>query len=175
MADESKPSSLLAAYHSRRDVLLRFLTARLGHREDAEDVLQELYIRLGRAADTADIHDLGAYLFRAAMNLARDWQRDRSRARTRDMAWVETQRIVVGGQTVDDTPSAENAYGAKQRITAIRNAIEELSPQCRRVFLLHKFEGLTHQEVAERVGISRSTVEKHMHTALRHLMNRLEP
>ena len=67
----------------------------------------------------------------------------------------------------------ESAYAAKQRVAAIRNALEELSPQCRRVFVMHKFEDLSHEEVARRVGISRSTVEKHMHTALKHLIARL--
>jgi RNA polymerase sigma-70 factor (ECF subfamily) len=59
-----------------------------------------------------------------------------------------------------------------QRLAEVRRALDELSPQCRRIFMLHKFEGLTHQEVAERANISRSTVEKHMHTALKHLMKR---
>jgi RNA polymerase sigma-70 factor (ECF subfamily) len=56
---------------------------------------------------------------------------------------------------------------------AVRRALDELSPQCRRIFVLHKFDGLSHKEIAERVNISRSTVEKHMHTALKHLIERL--
>jgi RNA polymerase sigma-70 factor (ECF subfamily) len=52
-------------------------------------------------------------------------------------------------------------------------ALDELSPQCRRVFVMHKLEGLSHPEISARVGISRSTVEKHMGSALKHLIKRL--
>ena len=69
--------------------------------------------------------------------------------------------------------SAEAALHAKQRLQAIVSVLDELSPQCRNVFVLHKFEGLTHPEIAARVGISRSTVEKHMTTALKHLVRQL--
>lgn len=174
LADDLTPSSLVAAYHSRREALLRFLTARMRSPEEAEDLLQELYIRLTRVREPADIHDAGAYLFRAAMNLARDFQRERLRARTREGHWLESQRSVLGDHAVDDAPSAERAYDAKQRLATIRVVVDELSPQCRRVFVMHKFQGLSHQEVADSMGISRSTVEKHMHVALRRLMERLE-
>jgi RNA polymerase sigma-70 factor (ECF subfamily) len=164
----------MAAYHSRREALLRFLTARMRSAEEAEDLLQELYLRLNRVTESADIRDPGAYIFRAAMNLARDFRRERSRTRTREGHWVESQRSVMGEQAIDDAPSPERAYDAKQRLGVIRAVVDELSPQCRRVFLLHKFEGFSHQEVADRMGISRSTVEKHMHVALRRLMERLD-
>ena len=75
--------------------------------------------------------------------------------------------------TIADAPSAEDALHAKQRIAAVRAALDELSPQCRNVFVLHKFQGLSHEDVARQAGITRSTVEKHMRTALVHLVHRL--
>ncbi len=143
--------------------------------EEAEDLLQELYIRLSRVPERTDIQDVGAYLFRSAMNLARDFQRDRSRAQTREGHWVDSQSTVLGDESIDDAPSAERAYDAKQRLATIRAVVDELSPQCRRVFVMHKFQGFSHQQVADSLGISRSTVEKHMHVALKRLMARLEP
>jgi RNA polymerase sigma factor (sigma-70 family) len=168
-----QPSQLLELYFSRRDAIARFLAARLGNRQEAEDVLQELFLKLDRNVASEEVRDPAAYLFRMAANLARDHRRERQRAHTREADWADVQSMVAGSDIVEDAPSAEAAYGAKQRLAAIRAALDELSPQCRRVFTLHKFDGLSHEEVAKQAGISRSTVEKHMHTALKHLIERL--
>ena len=164
----------MAIYLSRRSAIERFLISRLGSKDEAEDVLQELFLKLDRTELSQEVQNPGAYLFRMALNLARDRRRERSRARTRDNDWVGIRYVMAGTEPVADIPSAEAGYQAKQRVAAIHTAIEELSPQCRRVFLLHKIEGLSHKEVARQVGISRSTVEKHMNTALKHLIRQLE-
>jgi RNA polymerase sigma-70 factor (ECF subfamily) len=165
----------MVTYLSRRDSLARFLAARVGNKEEAEDLLQELFLKIGRTPPVSDLRDPPAYLFRMAMNLARDHRREQHRARAREADWVDTRNVVLGSQAVDDTPSAEAAHGAKQRVAAIRKTLEQLSPQCRRTFLLHKFDGLSHEDVAQRVGITRSTVEKHMRTAMKHLLETLGP
>jgi RNA polymerase sigma-70 factor (ECF subfamily) len=164
-------SELLEVYWSRRPALTRFLTARLGSEEDAEDAIQELYLHIGKVDRSLEIKDTAAYLFRTAANLAKDQTRSRNRTAARERAWASLQRGSDAPEA-DDAPSAERAYAALQRLAEVRRALDELSPQCRRIFMLHKFEGLTHQEIASRANISRSTVEKHMHTALRHLMKR---
>jgi RNA polymerase sigma-70 factor (ECF subfamily) len=160
-------------YRSRQAALGRFLAARLGSQEDAQDVLQELYLHIDRAEPAVEIRDPVAYLFRTAANLARDYVRTRRRTAARELAWATLQHNVDGFEAMDDSPSAERGLDAKQRIDAVHRALAELSPQCRRIFTLHKFEGLSHQQVATRANISRSTVEKHMRTALKHLINRL--
>jgi RNA polymerase sigma factor (sigma-70 family) len=168
-----KPSGLMAIYLSKRGAIERFLISRLGSKDDAEDVLQDLFLKLDRIEASQEVKNLGAYLFKMALNLAHDYRRERSRARTRDGDWVEAQYVMAGTEPVADIPSAEAGYQAKQRLAAVRTAIDELSPKCRRVFLLHKLEGLSQAEVARRLGISQSTVEKHMNTALKHLLRRL--
>ena len=168
-----KQSILMAVYLLRRDAIGRFLAARLGDAGEAEDVLQELYLRLRDVDSSGDLRDPAAYVFRMALNLARDRRRAHGRARARDAHWVKARYDLAGHEPIGDQPSAEATYGARQRLAAVERALEELSPQCRRVFLLHKFEGLSHQEVAQRAGVTRSTVEKHMNTALKHLIRRL--
>ncbi|HEY2070156.1 MAG TPA: sigma-70 family RNA polymerase sigma factor [Rhizomicrobium sp.] len=168
--EESSP--LITAYLSHRDGIERLLTARLGNRDDAQEVTQELYIRLG-GIDATDVRDSVGYVFKVALNLASDRRRQRQRALLRDADWADVRQARGGGDAIDDEPSAERAYAARQQLGAVRAVLAELSPQCRQAFLLHKFEGLSHQEVAERAGITRSTVEKHMATALKHLMRRL--
>lgn len=165
-------SVLLETYLLRRDALKRFLTARLGGEAEAEDLVQEMYFRLDRAV-IADVENPTAYLYKMALNLARDHRRERQRSHARDGQWVETRRTLLGSEPIADQPPADTAYEAKQDLARIVAALEDLSPQCRRVFMLHKFEGLSHPEIAARVGISRSTVEKHMGNGIKHLLKRL--
>ncbi len=167
-----RQSGLIAIYLSRREAIRRFLVARMGNAEEADDLLQELFLK-ARQTEPGDVREPAAYLFRMAQNLARDHRRERSRARQREADWADSRTMTMGTETVEDAPSAEAAIAARQRLDAIRRALEELSPQCRRVFTLHKFEGVPHQDIARIAGISRSTVEKHMHTALKHLVERL--
>lgn len=171
--EADKTSALMALYLTKRGAVERFLTARLGNKDEAEDVLQELFLKLSRVDPAQDVQNLSGYLFKMALNLAHDRRRERSRARARDSDWVEARYMMAGPEPVADIPSAESGYHAKQRIAAVHAAIEELSPQCRRVFVLHKFEGLSHEEISRQAGISRSTVEKHMNTALKHLIRKL--
>ena len=152
--------------------MLRLLKARLGNPEDAEDVLQELCVRLEHLPD-GEIANPTAYIFQMALNLARDHQRQRHRGRLRDGHWYEATQTIMGAEPVETQPSAEEAYAARQKLDRVVAALDELSPHCRRVFMLHKFEGLTHTEIMARLGIARSTVEKHMTTALKLLTQRL--
>jgi RNA polymerase sigma-70 factor (ECF subfamily) len=169
-----KQSTLLETYLLQRDALKRFLIAKLGAEAEAEDLVQELYFRLDRAEIVADVENPVAYLYKMAFNLARDHRRERQRSHARDRQWVEARRVLVGNEPIADQAPADVAYEAKEDLARIKAALDDLSPQCRRVFLLHKFEGLSHAEIAAQVGISRSTVEKHMGTGIKHLLKRLD-
>jgi RNA polymerase sigma-70 factor (ECF subfamily) len=166
-------SELLTHFLANREAIRRFLAARASGAQEADDLLQELFLKISRFEPTEEVKNPVSYLFRTAMNLAHDRRRERQRAALRDASWADSRQTILGTEAVDDTPSAEAAYGARQRLAAVHTALDELSPQCRRVFVLHKLEGLPHEQVADRLGISRSTVEKHMHTALKHLIARL--
>ncbi len=169
---DRKPE-LLQAYLSERSVLKRFLIARMGNEEDAEEAIQELWLRLSRTEISGDIRSPINYLFKIALNIARDLRRSRNRAGARDASWVDSMHVVAGTEMLDNVTPADAAYHAKQKLAAVKAALNELSPQCRRVFVLHKFEGLSHADISARVGIARSTVEKHMTTALKHLVKRV--
>lgn len=163
---------LLSAYTVRRADLARFLFARLGNQEDAEDVLQELFFKASRTS-SADIVDPAAYLYRMAMNLARDFRRGAARARSRDADWADASGTAAGPHARDEKPSPEAALAAKQRLAQVRFVLEELPTQTRQIFELHKLDGRSHQEIATALGISKSAVEKHMHSALQRLVVRL--
>ena len=172
MADDGR-ASLIALYLERRVDLVRFFTARLRSAAAAEDLVQDIYVRHSGLEGGGEIQNPMAYLYRLGSNLMLDRLRGERRTAHRDGAWLDSQTTRVGVHEVSAEPSAETAVAARQRLAALTEALTELSPQTQRVFRMHKFEGLSHPEVAAALGISRSAVEKHMMAALKHLLARL--
>ena len=162
------PSSGLAqVYAEIHGELLRFLIARLGDVAAAEDVMQDLWLRI-HATDTGPVSNSPAYLYRAAQNLALDVVRARHRRSARDAQWASAHSG-PGAEPVDLAPNAEAAMLAREEVAALSSAIAALPEAAGRAFRLHKLEGLSHAEVAARLGISRSGVEKHIALAMVHL------
>jgi RNA polymerase sigma-70 factor (ECF subfamily) len=160
---------LLSEYVAMRGMLLRFLTARLGNSASAEDVYQELFIRLRQTKLPDDVSNVRGFLFRTAYNLANEHARTNRRRGARDASWVDANTHSVGPERVFDQPGADEALAAKQRMKVVAMALDELSPKCREVFIRCRVHGLSHREVSEQLGISAKAVEKHMTTALKHL------
>ena len=163
-------NQLVSAYLEMRDEVLRFLTARLGDRATAEDVGQELFVRLRLGQLPSDVASPRAYIYKAAYNAANEYERARRRQTVRDTAWVDLTRQKVGTDTISDEVGAERALEAKHRLRLLMTALAELPPKCREVFTLCRLREHSHREVAEMLNISTKTVEKHMTTALKHLM-----
>ena len=166
-------SALIGLYLERRTDLVRFFAMRLRSVSAAEDLVQDIYVRLSGLEQPAEIQNPMAYLYRLGSNLMLDRLRGERRTAHRDGAWLDSQTTRVGTEEISAEPSAEAAVAARQRLALLTAAISELNPQTQRIFRMHKFEGLSHPEVAAALGISRSAVEKHMMAALKHLLRRL--
>ncbi|OSZ63656.1 RNA polymerase subunit sigma-70 [Sphingomonas sp. IBVSS2] len=169
----SPASGLTQLYQELRGELLRFLVARTGNPVEAEDLLQELWLRT-REAPPGPIANGRAYLYRAAQNLVLDRIREARRREARDKDWSDSQAETIAGDRVDPQPRALDAMIAREDNAALHAAIERLPEGAGRAFRLHKLEGLPHAEVAARLGISRSGVEKHIAVAMAHLRRALE-
>lgn len=169
---DPRATPLLKAYFDRREELKRFFAARFGSTEQAEDMVQELYLKLVALPDDADVANPPAYLYRLAMNLMLDQVRSQTRAAARDGAWRQAHRQSPAGEDVADEPTAEDVLASRIRLQRLAEAVDALPDKTRRVFHLHKFEGLTHAETAKRLGMSPRMVEKHVRAALRALMAR---
>ena len=152
---------------------MRFFTLRLRSPAAAEDLVQEIYIRLSAADPDVQVHNPVAYLYRLGSNLMLDKIRAERRAAVRDRHWRDANRTVLGPEEVAEEPRADDAVAARQRLEQIVEVMRQLPPQTQRVFRMHKFEGMSHAEVAQALGISRSAVEKHVMAALRRLSDRL--
>jgi RNA polymerase sigma-70 factor (ECF subfamily) len=166
--------ALSTLYGHHRAELLRFLTARTGDAAEAEDILQEVWIRAS-GQPPASIEHWRAYLFRTANNLVIDRVRARRRREARERRWSEEQHGPLGEteEAADPADTADIAIEARDEAHRLAAAIATLPEGARRAFELHKIDGLSHADVAARLGISRSGVEKHMAVAMKHLRRAL--
>jgi RNA polymerase sigma-70 factor (ECF subfamily) len=175
VAPREDADPLLAEYLLRRDNLVRFLAARAGSMAAAEDLAQELYLRLAARDRAAEVGSPGALLYRMAINLMLDRARGESRSAARDGAWRQISRSDLGGVDISDDPPADEAAASAQRLRRLVAAVGDLAPQMGRAFRLHKLEGLSHAETARAMGLSVKAVEKHVSAALKALTAKLSP
>lgn len=159
---------LLAAFSEHQDSLKRFLARRLGNVTLAEDLAQETWLRVAKIDGAGDVDNPRAYLFRIAANLALDHQRHVNRG-----VEVEAGPDLQG--IADHSPTPENIALHRSEFSRLLRVVEGLTPRCREVFILAKFEEMTYAEVAETLGISRNTVITHMVTALAALEREMGP
>lgn len=162
MSDRADPpGDLAAAFAHWRPKLLRALFRRLGNRDDAEDLAQESFVRLAAAGKTLPLDEQGPYLQRIARNLSYDlWRNGPARQQVELVPFddCEMQATDVGSDA--DCPYARTEQ--RQRLERLRQALDELPERQREAFVLHRFDGLTQDEVAERMDISRRMVVKHL-------------
>lgn len=161
-------NTLLSIFTEQQDKLTRFLTRQLGSAALAEDLTQETWLRAATCASEATLVNPQAYLFRIASNLALDHLRH-----VGQRIEIEADRDIILS-VPDPTPSPEAAAVHRSALDRLLRVVDGLSPRCREVFILHKFEGLAYGEVAERLGISRNTVMVHMVKALAALKREAE-
>jgi RNA polymerase sigma-70 factor (ECF subfamily) len=157
----------------KRQALLLFLAARTRSMAAAEDLVQELYLKLATVDETAEVKSPGALLYRMAANLLIDHARSAQRASRRSAQWRLDTRITLGGEDIVEEPAADEVLVAKERVRQLAAAVAALPPQMGRAFRLHKLEGRSQAETAEAMGVSRKMVEQHIAAAVRHLTQRL--
>ncbi len=151
----------LAAFRAYRAKLSRLL-GRITNRHDVDDLLQEAFMRSYEAAGKPTVrNNPRAFLLRAANNLGLS---PFARATHRLYAHKEDLTVPEVWQLSNESP--ESQPDATQRFITLCRAVGGLSEQCRRAFILKKVYGLSQQEIADRLGIPRSTVEKHLATGL---------
>jgi RNA polymerase sigma-70 factor (ECF subfamily) len=145
-----------------RAALIRYLRARQVSQEEAEDLLQELFVKL-RTHPTGPIAGARAYLYRMAENLLTDRHRSESRRRGREEAWVSAQ----SGDTLDtyDQPPPDRALIAREELVAVAAALAVLPARTVSIFRSYRIEGVTRKQIALDLGISVSAVEKHLQRA----------
>jgi len=147
------------AFTSHRPALLRYFRAR-GANEEAEDLLQDLWVKLSAATDVAP-DDALAYLYRMAHNLMLDRRRAALRRRRRE----EDYHDLLGD--TDETPDAEHVLLARERLRHVDRLLASLGSRTDYIFRRHRVEGIAQKDIAAELGVTLSAIEKHLQKAYR--------
>lgn len=151
----------------RRD-LIGYLQRKGQTIEDAEDVVQEAFVRFHRAGHDLSGADARPLLFVIARNLLTD--RWKSAGRKGVRGTDDIHALDAGPRAVaSDAPAADQHLIGRENLAAAARIIRALPPRTRDAFLLNRFEGQTYSQIAKRLGVSVSMVEKHIAEALRQL------
>jgi RNA polymerase sigma factor (sigma-70 family) len=167
MTERNTPS-LPAAVELHYRELTTYFTRKLGSSSLAVEIVHETYIRVRRLPALQTINNVRAYLFRVATNLATDYLR---REKQRDK-YISTELTLP--DLPAEVPSHDTTVDDRRQLAILRQAIDELPPKCRQVFIMRKFENLEQEEIARQLGISRNMVEKHLRKALQYCRARVE-
>ncbi|HRE83122.1 MAG TPA: sigma-70 family RNA polymerase sigma factor [Opitutaceae bacterium] len=132
--------------------LRAYLKARFPTLNDVDDLLQETYTRLIKARASGKGPVSGGYLFVTARNLALDLLRRREVV---PMGSLEEDPV---SRVLDDRPDAAESLSREQELELLADAIRALPERCREIVRLRRLEGLSHREIADRLGIREATV-----------------
>lgn len=137
---------------------------------DAENIVQDVFLYFWENQKSLGyIDNLNAFLFTMVKNKCIDYLRKQTRTSLRnypitDVQEKEFELKLYALQTFD-----ESNLSREEIESLITNALYTLSPRCREIFILSRFEGLKHKEIADRLNISTNTIEGHITTALKKL------
>jgi RNA polymerase sigma factor (sigma-70 family) len=146
--------------------LRAFLTQQTRSLDDAEDLAQEIFLRLWRMGERSEIRCVKSFAFKMACNLVKDRSR---RVYTRMMR----QSVPAGEVQISDMGEGEpsSVVHFQQLLAIVANTLAKLRPATREAFLLYRVEAWSHAQIAQHMGISVSMVEKHVSQANAALRN----
>jgi RNA polymerase sigma factor (sigma-70 family) len=152
----SDPSAGLATVLLEQDGLLqRYIHRRAGHAWDAQDLVQETYLRL-LSADPESIQNPEAYLFTVATNLLRQ------RAGGRQTGGREDSGLDEVFERLATPCEAASGVDQERRSQRLNELMARLSPKCRAAMILHYRDDLSYREIADQLDISVHMVKKYI-------------
>jgi RNA polymerase sigma factor (sigma-70 family) len=164
---EEGREDLLASWHRLyRRPLLRFFERRTRPDVDREDLVQEVFGRLAKRDDLANVDNVEGYLFQTASSVLTDWARRRT-VRAGDA------HVPLDDEIEDTAVSPERVLLGREAIEQLGRALAELPERTQTIFALYHFEEVPQRDIAQRLGCSLSTVEKEMSRANHHILKRL--
>ncbi|MFE0759247.1 sigma-70 family RNA polymerase sigma factor [Inquilinus sp. NPDC058860] len=158
-----KLSRILDAFGAEAPRMEAGLQGRLRCRARAADILQDAWLSLAELGSDATVENPQAYVRRTVRNAATDHLRKERRRAAIDQ---EVHGLLWDGA---DEMSPERIAIGREALTALEKALAEMPEQSRRVFLMNRFEGRTHRQIARELGVSETTVYYHIRRVLEHL------
>ncbi|RKU34356.1 RNA polymerase subunit sigma-24 [Candidatus Poribacteria bacterium] len=162
---------LMKRYKGR---IYAYLLRSVKNYEDAEELTIEVFFKAYRALDTWKPQArFSTWLYRIAHNLSIDFHRAKSRRQTYSL---DDEELSIDEPTaVDLWSNPEWEIEEKDRHRVIREAIDQLSPKQKAVFILNRYQGLQIKEITEVLGMAEGTVKIHLHRAVKKLQTLLLP
>ncbi|HVV27361.1 MAG TPA: RNA polymerase sigma factor [Rhizomicrobium sp.] len=155
-------STILETYLENEVALKRYLSRFIRPREAADDLAQETFLRAFAAASGRTIEAPKPFLFKIAKNLALNELARRSSVAIEPLGDFEGQEVLEDSSQA----TADDVVASRERIRLLARAIAALPPQCAKVFILRKMQGMSQKEIAVRLNISVRTVENHVAVGL---------
>ena len=155
--------------------LVNYAQDLLKSNHDAEEIVQDVFFALWEKRDTITIHtSLKAYLFRSVHNHCMNFIQHRQVTHKKTSEFVVSQVEQTGLPFMAADEAALDRMMASELETEIEEAVKSLPHQCREVFYLSRYENLKIREVAERLGVSESTVKTQLARAMEKLRDLLK-
>lgn len=145
-------------------VLRAWLRRRIGPAFDVDDVIQETYAILATLGSVDHIHNPRAYLFKTASSVIL------MEVRRAKIVPIESIGQAEHLDIESTEPLQDRQLESREELRLVAAAIEALPHKCRQVFILRKVRGLSQRDIAQQLGISESTVEKHVIRGIQELM-----
>jgi RNA polymerase sigma-70 factor, ECF subfamily len=156
---DSRTETFVKLFAESRQALHRYICRFVRSSETAKEIVQEAFLRTYRERESAITPR--AFLFSTARNLAANEVRHRRTVERDTLGHAEVLQLDA------EHESLESTFLRDERNRLIQQAIDRLPPQCRAAFTLRIFHEYSYKEVADRLGISVKTVEKHISRGMR--------
>jgi RNA polymerase sigma-70 factor (family 1) len=156
---ESRTETFVRLFADSRQALHRYIRRFVRSSETAQEIVQEAFLRTYRERES--VTTLRAFLFSTARNLAANEYRHRRTVERDTLASLDESRADA------ECESLESGLLRDERNRLVQEAINRLHPQCRAAFTLRVFHEYSYKEVADHLGISVKTVEKHIARGMR--------
>ena len=152
--------------------LMTFFLRRVRDRSLAEDLTQDVLLKVVRASERGQIERADSYVFKVAINLLRDERRRARRVGPAVFLPIEEDRDGHLESQLVEALSPERVLLSEDSLADVLRSLGELGELTRNIFILFRLENMKQKDIAALYGIGQSTVEKHVIKAVVHLANR---
>lgn len=166
-SDTSSPHLIATLYQGHHSWLLGWLRQRLGCPQNAADLAQDTFVRLLGQRELIEPREPRAFLATIARGLVVDHYR---RARL-ERIYLDS----LSNLPEPEVPSAEERALVLETLMEVDRLLDGLKPRVRETFLLSQLDGLTYPQIAERLGLSVSSIQQYMGKAFAHCYQALYP
>lgn len=171
---DSDAFRLLVEQHSR--AIFRLAFRMTGNEEDAEDVVQETFLRAYKQLDRYEARSsFSTWLYRIASNYSLDLIRMRKRHESKRVRGTEEEDRDILQSIPMDTPGPDRLMYGEEVKDKVNEALNELSAQERTAFVLRHFEGLSIEEIGDALGTGANATKHSIFRAVQKLRRSLEP